>query len=427
METPLLAAVIIVKDEEAHLSACLDSLDALRPLLDEVVVYDTGSSDATRDIARAGGARVVEGYWDQDFSRARNDATAHARAKWVLSVDADERVDADQHRLRELLRRGLTHGLTGWDVVNTMIVDFDEAGEALARHPFCKLFRPTRAHWVSPLHEVLAARRHGRDLVVVEAPESVVRLRHYGYAERHRRLAKASRNAAVAHAGLERGDLTPDRFAKLATDEARAQHASGLDEQAGARYRQAWEIPGLSRETRLVVAQDYIPFLIGSGAHDEAGRLLALARSAGADPDLLAWFEAQLLMATGRPAEALPLLRGLRSLKLSSTLELDGSIAVATLMSAAIQAGEFDEALACAIQLVASTGDTARYGAQLLRLWGDQDPVLLARLLAETAGPRLSRVTAGLRDLGPVGAAVAGHLVREEGPARRVGASAFGI
>ena len=43
------------------------SLAALGDAVDEVVVYDTGSSDRTVEIAREAGARVVLGYWDEHF------------------------------------------------------------------------------------------------------------------------------------------------------------------------------------------------------------------------------------------------------------------------------------------------------------------------------------------------------------------------
>ena len=58
---------------------------------DEIVVVDSGSADATREIARAAGARVVEQDW-LGFGAQRNVAIDHATGDWVLEVDADERV-----------------------------------------------------------------------------------------------------------------------------------------------------------------------------------------------------------------------------------------------------------------------------------------------------------------------------------------------
>jgi Glycosyl transferase family 2 len=77
-------------DEEERLPECLRSV----AFCDEVVVVDSLSSDATADIARAAGARVVEQPW-LGFAAQRNVAIDNATSEWVLEVDADERVSAE--------------------------------------------------------------------------------------------------------------------------------------------------------------------------------------------------------------------------------------------------------------------------------------------------------------------------------------------
>jgi tetratricopeptide (TPR) repeat protein len=83
----LLSACMIVRNEQAHLRRCLDSL---QNVVDETVIVDTGSTDKTREIASTSGARVFDFRWSDDFSAARNEALRHVRGEWVLSVDADE-------------------------------------------------------------------------------------------------------------------------------------------------------------------------------------------------------------------------------------------------------------------------------------------------------------------------------------------------
>lgn len=86
---PLLTAAMIVRDEEHHIGGCLRSLAGIA---DEVVVVDTGSTDATVEVARAHGAVVRAFEWCDDFARARNEALDVAQGEWILYVDADERV-----------------------------------------------------------------------------------------------------------------------------------------------------------------------------------------------------------------------------------------------------------------------------------------------------------------------------------------------
>ena len=82
------------------LAACLESV---RDAVDEIVVYDTGSNDRTVEIAREAGATVVEGQWEDSFAVARNAALRHATGEWVLSIDADERLQTDPDVLRAQL------------------------------------------------------------------------------------------------------------------------------------------------------------------------------------------------------------------------------------------------------------------------------------------------------------------------------------
>jgi tetratricopeptide (TPR) repeat protein len=85
----LLSATLIVRDEERHLSGCLESL---RGLADEIIVVDTGSNDGSRALAMAHGAKVFDFPWQADFSLARNHALDQASGDWILYIDADERV-----------------------------------------------------------------------------------------------------------------------------------------------------------------------------------------------------------------------------------------------------------------------------------------------------------------------------------------------
>jgi len=84
---PLFGAALIVKDEEDVLGRCLGSI---RPVVDEIVVVDTGSTDASISIAESFGACVLRWEWGGDFSEARNCALDNLQSQWVLYIDADE-------------------------------------------------------------------------------------------------------------------------------------------------------------------------------------------------------------------------------------------------------------------------------------------------------------------------------------------------
>lgn len=84
---PIIAAVLIVRDEARCIARCLDSI---RPHVDKMVVLDTGSADRTPLLAAQRGAEVHHLPWPNDFSAARNHALDLADADWNLILDADE-------------------------------------------------------------------------------------------------------------------------------------------------------------------------------------------------------------------------------------------------------------------------------------------------------------------------------------------------
>src|SRR5581483_1054502 len=69
--------------------ACLESI---RGVVDEIVIVDTGSTDASIEVARSFGARVHSFQWRGDFAAARNLSLEEARGAWILYIDADERL-----------------------------------------------------------------------------------------------------------------------------------------------------------------------------------------------------------------------------------------------------------------------------------------------------------------------------------------------
>jgi glycosyltransferase involved in cell wall biosynthesis len=88
MNTSLpISAVIITKNEAHNLARCLESLVEV---VDEMVVVDSGSTDATVEIALSfPKTRVVQREWE-GYARTKNAGNALAVHDWILSLDADE-------------------------------------------------------------------------------------------------------------------------------------------------------------------------------------------------------------------------------------------------------------------------------------------------------------------------------------------------
>ncbi|EKE01169.1 MAG: Lipopolysaccharide core biosynthesis glycosyltransferase [uncultured bacterium] len=86
---PTISAIIITKNEEKNIAACIDSV----LWVDEIIVLDCGSTDQTQEICRkyAPKVKLRETDWP-GFGEQKNRALALATSDWILSVDADERV-----------------------------------------------------------------------------------------------------------------------------------------------------------------------------------------------------------------------------------------------------------------------------------------------------------------------------------------------
>ncbi len=89
-----LTLCMIVKNEALNLTACVKSV---LPIVDDIVIVDTGSSDGTPELAGRLGARVYNFKWIDDFSAARNKALEYVKTEWVLILDGDEMIAEKDH------------------------------------------------------------------------------------------------------------------------------------------------------------------------------------------------------------------------------------------------------------------------------------------------------------------------------------------
>ena len=148
-----LSVALITRNEAANLPRTLASVH----WANEIVVVDSGSTDATLDIARDAGAHVFEELW-KGFAAQKNSAIAHATGDWILSLDADEEVSPELAREIQMLLAA-EPAFSAWRIprLNHFL------GRPL-RHggywpdPKLRLFRRGTAQFADrPVHEIMHA------------------------------------------------------------------------------------------------------------------------------------------------------------------------------------------------------------------------------------------------------------------------------
>lgn len=169
-----LSACLIVKNEEKHIAKCLNSL---RGAVDEIVVVDTGSTDATVAIAQSLGAKVSHFEWCDDFSAARNYALSLATSDWVLWIDADERLRLES--LGALISALVRPHFGGYTIPIINYLNEDELQDQIVHRP-CRLFQKLQGvEFEGRIHEQIAPSVLALGLPI--ATLEGVELHHYGY------------------------------------------------------------------------------------------------------------------------------------------------------------------------------------------------------------------------------------------------------
>ncbi|TAL22425.1 MAG: glycosyltransferase family 2 protein [Aquabacterium sp.] len=328
-----LALVMIARDEARCIERCLRSA---APWVDEMLVVDTGSKDATPALAAAAGARVLHFDWIDDFSAARNFALSQTDADWRLVLDADEWLEGGMRELQELLA-ARSAGFVGQVEVRS---DFDDAGQVRQASSWISRLLPRGVHYAGRVHEQPVHR--------LPVQRLALRIGHDGYRSA-RQQAKGDRNERLLQAALRERPDHPyllyqlgkeaeirDDFHAAATRFKRA-HAvlRGADALVGARINgTAAERP--EREPGWL--HDLVVRLIFSlkrdGEHAQAVQLAEREMAHWAQsPDfyfalgdlLLDWAASQ----PQRAGELLPMIEAawLRCLEIGERPELEGAVA----------------------------------------------------------------------------------------------------
>jgi len=309
---PSLALVVIARDEERCLARLLRSG---REVVDEMVVVDTGSTDATREIARAEGACVVDFSWEDDFSAAKNFALGRTSCDYRLVLDADEWVIDGGDELR------------GW----FSSVNAPSFGTVLCRSTFGGGSQAVSDHLVRllPAGATFEGRVHEQPVGPFPVVATPLCIAHDGYdpAQMER---KRGRNERLLREELRSrpndGYLWYQLGCSLDIDE---RHAEACEA-----FERALPLVLVESPQRHPLVTRYLHCLGGARRFDEA---LAFYRSETASwddsPDLhFVMSDVLLDLALSRPARApelLPLIRALlqRCLEIGERPDLPGAVA----------------------------------------------------------------------------------------------------
>jgi glycosyltransferase involved in cell wall biosynthesis/Flp pilus assembly protein TadD len=174
VEGHTLSLCMIVKDEEEMLP---QMLEAVKPAVDEMIVVDTGSTDRTVEIAESFGATVLHHEWTGDFAAARNVSIDAATGDWILWLDADEVLVADDAKeLRKLTGQVWREAFY---LVEKNFTGDVEDGTAVT-HNALRVFRNRPEYrFNGRLHEQFAHNLPG--YLGERVAHTHVRIEHYGY------------------------------------------------------------------------------------------------------------------------------------------------------------------------------------------------------------------------------------------------------
>jgi tetratricopeptide (TPR) repeat protein len=191
---------VIARNEAANLPACLGPLV---PLVTETIVVDTGSTDTTRSIAESFSARVFDFPWCDDFAAARNESLRRATGEWILWMDADDRLDAENTRKLAELLAGL-----GTDRVAHLMscVSLASDGQPTFEAKHVRLFPGGPAHrWTRRVHEQILPALQATGCAL---RDTGVAIHHVGYQDHALFLGKIERNLRLLE--LEYASRPPD-------------------------------------------------------------------------------------------------------------------------------------------------------------------------------------------------------------------------
>ncbi len=168
---------MIVKNEEKHIEKCLKSA---MPLVDEIIIADTGSTDQTipiiEDLKKEFSDKkiqIIKTTWEHDFAKARNISIKDASSQWILIMDADEIMECNPAILKQYI-----HSMEV-DVFTIPILNYSNEGAPVLSTVMPRLFKNDNVKYEGSIHEHLVI--NGEDVRSTVIDGRLALLHHVGY------------------------------------------------------------------------------------------------------------------------------------------------------------------------------------------------------------------------------------------------------
>ena len=334
-----LSLCMIVRDEEARLGNCLESV---RGLVDEIVVVDTGSVDGTIALAEKHGARIGHFEWCDDFAAARNASLAMATGDWILWLDADDLLPVEYgEQIRGLISQGR-------DKSYFFVLD-DQGYENVSCLQMRLFPNLPGVEFEMPVHEQVTPSL-GR--LGVEMVSTDIRVVHTGYSTPEVVSAKKDRYLGIMEGWLQ---SHPEDYI-VRSHVALTYHTTGRLEEAVDQYRAIVEDSTCLADHNYVVYTTALLFLGRTyaklGRHEEALQWMLRALEVDADYVLTRFSLAEVHLELGQTERAVEYARSVLEGEMQMTFfpidrnEITYS-ALCVCGRAHQQQGQLDEAESC--------------------------------------------------------------------------------
>ncbi len=163
MKKPKLSLALVVKNEEAMLERCLESI---KGVVDEIVVTDTGSTDKTVQIAKKYTDKVHYFEWVDDFSAAYNYCIAKTTSDYVLKWDADFVLKPSSRKALLELKNA---GFAGANHISVILQNIEvDSGLPSSTAPRELIFKKSDFTYSSPVHMYLSAQKSVKQTPIID-------------------------------------------------------------------------------------------------------------------------------------------------------------------------------------------------------------------------------------------------------------------